>query len=243
MVFDGSELLRFAVASIRKQVDFISVVYQTTSYFGNPADPDLSTNVETADVDQIVHVNPDLSLHHKVNELNYRNLGLDLSIAAGCTHHISADVDEFYLPDQLEYAKSVMGDSQYSMAPLANYYKDPRFLIMPDQKQLVTFIHPVGNRYEYNKSFPFKIEITRRFVDGENYRLFSKEEVMIHHMSYVRKDIRRKLMNSDNGRLYKKMDEFAEGFDKYQLGDRLCIVPDFKNRKTVLVENIFGITL
>lgn len=42
MVFDGEELLEFAIKSIRNEIDHISVTYQTTSYFGNPADPELS---------------------------------------------------------------------------------------------------------------------------------------------------------------------------------------------------------
>jgi hypothetical protein len=132
----------------------------------------------------------------------------------------------------------------YSVAPLANYYKHPTYLITPDQGHVVSFIHPVTN--EYNASilyptFPFHMETTRRFTNYANYRLFTKEEITIHHMSYVRKDIRRKLANSDNGRFYKKQEKFINDFDKYKLGDRVCIVPDFLNRKTKLVENIFGI--
>ena len=40
-VFDGEELLEKSISSIRDSVDFISVVYQTISNFGNNCSPDL----------------------------------------------------------------------------------------------------------------------------------------------------------------------------------------------------------
>ena len=84
------------------------------------------------------------------------------------------------------------------------------------------------------------MEITRRFEKQDNYKVFTKDEIIIHHMSYVRKDIRKKLLNSDNGQFY-KIEKFAKEFENYKLGDRLCIVPDRINRKTTKVDNIFGI--
>ena len=38
-VFDGEELLEKSILCIRDQVDFISVVYQEKSNFGNQCDP------------------------------------------------------------------------------------------------------------------------------------------------------------------------------------------------------------
>lgn len=46
MVFDGEELLEFAVKSIRNVIDYISVTYQDVSYFGNKADPNLLSYLE-----------------------------------------------------------------------------------------------------------------------------------------------------------------------------------------------------
>lgn len=246
MVFDGVELLEFAVKSIRNQIHHISVTYQTISYFGNPADSNLIPILNKLKgeglVDELIYFEPDLSLHHKKNEIQLRNIGLESSRRNGCTHHISADVDEFYEENQLEYAKDIMSKNNYdfSMAPLATYYKDPTFLVTPDQKLITSFIHPIDNQYQDTKQFPFPIETTRRLSNYKNYRIFNNEEITIHHMSYVRKDIRRKLQNSDNGRFY-NIDKFVSDWEKYKLGDRVCLIPDFINRKTTKVKNIFGI--
>jgi hypothetical protein len=188
-----------------------------------------------------------LSLHHKINEINIRNLGLSLSKEVGCTHHASLDVDEFYVPSELEYAKKVMedGDFNYSIATMEMYYKQPTYRIVPRQGLLTSFIHPVHNEYRYDTKikFPYPIETTRRHALRDKPKYFSANEVMMHHMSYVRKDIRRKLRNSDNGQFYKHLNQFFNEFDEYKLGGKLYIVPDFAERKTKLVDNIFGISL
>lgn len=250
MVFDGEELLEFAAKAIRNKVDHISVTYQTTSYFGNPSDPELPDLLDKLKsqglIDEIIYYEPDLKIHHKLNELRLRNIGLEASRKANCTHHISADVDEFYNPEQLEFAKNAMKEDDYdfSVAPLTTYYKDPTYLIVPIQKLVVSFIHPVNNEYNMDilyPTFPFHMETTRRFTNHKKYRVFDINEFTIHHMSYVRKDISKKLNNSDNGRFYKKREKFISDFNKYEVGDRVCILPDFMNRKTILVENTFGI--
>lgn len=248
MVFDGEELLEFAATSIRNQIDHISATYQTTSYFGNPSSPELQVTMERLKtmglIDELIFFEPDLTLPPKENELKLRNIGLEASRKAGCTHHISADVDEFYKADQLEYAKKVMeGDYEFSMAPLSTYYKEPTYLVWPEQKLAVSFIHPVTNEYTKDimqPEFPFRIEITRRLRDRQKYKLFTREECVIHHMSYVRKDIRKKFKNSENGRFY-KLERFYGTFDNYKLGERVCLLPEYLNRKTIQVENTFGI--
>ena len=40
-IFDGEELLENSIKSIRENVDYISVVYQEVSNFGNPCDENL----------------------------------------------------------------------------------------------------------------------------------------------------------------------------------------------------------
>lgn len=248
MVFDGVELLEYAIKSVRSQVDFVSVVYQNVSYFGDKAEPNLEETVFRLKsnnlIDELVHYESDLTINHKINELNIRNFGLSLSKEAGCTHHISSDVDELYVSSQLEYAKEMMkNDYDYSIIPIINYYKHPTYQIFPSQQQVVSFIHSVDNMYDLTISLPFNIEITRRLKNSDNYKLFREEEVVVHHMSYVRKDIRRKLNNSSNSKFYRKLDKFIDDFNKYKLGDRVCISPDFLNRKTILVDNIFNINL
>lgn len=237
MVFDGEELLEFAIKAIRDHVDFISATYQTTSYFGNHHDP--SPTLKRLSIDELLFHEPDLTKTPRENEVRLRNIGLEASRRAGCTHHISADTDEFYKPEELQFAKKSLEGYDFSVATMENYFKNPSYLISPSQNHQVTFIHSVNNQYDMNTHSP-KIDPTRR-LSGK-CRYFTKEEMTIHHMSYVRRNIRRKLENSMNGLAY-KIDQFVNEFDKYQLGGKIKVAPDFINRRTVYVDNFFGIII
>lgn len=247
MVFDGEELLEYAVKSIRNVVDYISVTYQKVSYFGNSTDPNLLPLLQDLKnrnlIDDILFYETDLSIHHKINELNLRNLGREASKKAGCTHHISSDVDEMYLPNELEYVKKYMFENpncDFCMCPYNVYYKDPTYLVFPSQELKITLIAPVDNEYENSVNFPFAIETTRKFKNFNKYKVFSANEIIIHHFSYVRKDLRKKFSNSDNAQFY-KLEKFYQNYDKYKLGDNLNIIPDYINRITIQTDNIFNI--
>ena len=83
MVFDGEELLKFAVKAIRQEVDHISVTYQNTSYFGNQNESNLEELLDQLKnqglIDQAILYQPDLTLSPKENELKLRNLGIEIS--------------------------------------------------------------------------------------------------------------------------------------------------------------------
>jgi len=151
--FNGIELLEYALRAIRSEVDFVSVIYQDISFFGNSAQEDLLDILNRlADdrlIDMLICYEQDFNVGNKENETRIRNLGVDLSREIGCTHHISADVDEFYLPEQLRYVKDNIHGYDCSLVRLTNYYKHPCWQIKPEQNQQVTFIHPVDNYYDF----------------------------------------------------------------------------------------------
>jgi len=74
----------------------------------------------------------------------------------------------------------------------------------------------------------------------EKYKVFSSDEVLMHHMTYVRKNIRRKFDNSCN-KNYQDIDDLCKKYDAYKLGDKVCMIPDYINHKIIKVENRFGI--
>ena len=242
--FDGLELLEYVLREIRSEVDFVCLVRQKISYHGNPADP---VDLETIDwlkakglADEIVDCNHDLSLSPHINETRMRNIGLDCSIMNGCTHHGSVDVDEFYLKDQLKYAKSAMADYEWSLAESIDYYKHPTYKIAPERRHLISLIHPVHIRYAMNREFQYCVDFTRRPDKCEKCLVFQPHEIEIHHMNYVRNNIKKKCNNNLN-HTRRSQKKFYETFDKYKLGDRLCIPPDLLNRRTIQVQNLFNI--
>lgn len=245
MVFDGEELLGPAIRSLRSQVDFVSVTWQRMSYWGNKNDTDLEPllNQLISDklLDQAIFFEPNLNKTPKENELELRNIGLQASRDAGCTHHISFDVDEFVLPEELKRAKETFGDHDCSMVENVYYYKKPTWQMRPGVKSnLVSFIHPVASEYAMIPKYPYRIEVTRRLTPYDRCKVFKPEECQIHHMSYVRCNMEKKLRNSLTGKLF-KIDKFVDEFNRYQIGERLIVPPDFLSRKTILVDDIFNI--
>jgi len=245
MLFDGEELLRPAIKSIRSEADFVAVTWQKTSYHGNPNDIDLEPLLEQLKaeklVDKAIFYEPNLSESPKDNELKLRNIGLEASRDAGCTHHISLDVDEFVLAEQLKCAKDTFGDNDYSIIQNIYYYKKPTWRMSPNVKNnFVSFIHPVTTKYEMIPKYTHRIEITRRLAPYTKCRLYKPEECVMHHMSYVRRDMGKKLRNSMTGKLF-NINRFIDEIDKYQLGERFVVAPDFLTRRTILVDDIFNI--
>lgn len=240
-VFDGEELLPHVLRNIKDHVDFISIVYQTISYHGERRD-DLLPFLEKLPIDKLIHFKSDPNLPPMFNEVRIRNLGVAASKDAGCTHHISADVDEFYIPEQFQFAKAQMKGHDSSIVPYINYFKYPTHQISnPNQKQYISFIQNIDNSYDTESKFigDNRIDLTRRSKKYENCRIFSKGEFQMHHMSFVRKDIQRKIVNSSGSRY--DQENFMTIYNNYMLGDRLRLLPDYINRRTVLVEDIFNI--
>ena len=201
-LFDGEELLESSINSIRNGVDFISVVYQTQSNQGNPGSEkvtDMLLNmVHDGLIDDVAHYSPDLSKHPHFNELAKRNIGLQLSKEAGCTHHMSIDTDELYDAEQFESAKKLIetGDYDSSACRLLTYYKNTSTVLDPMEDYFVSFIFKIreGIYYDIIK-FPVLVDPTRR-MPGHKFLEFPVDHLVMHHLSYIRKDLKVKLENS-----------------------------------------------
>lgn len=237
-LFDGEELLEPNVKNVRKFVDYISVIFQKTSYFGNTINFDILYKLHKDKlIDDIIEYKNDLSLNPKINEVNIRNLGLSYSIKNNCSYHISADIDEFY--EDLTFVKKEIKKYDSAVVYLENYFKEPTFQITPSQNHIVTFIHSTNLFYQLKENYPYKIDLSRRLNNYEKCRVFNKEEFIIHHYSYVRKNINFKIDNSLNW--LRNKNNFKEKFHNYQVGNILNVPPDFNNRRTKIAKDIFNL--
>ena len=77
-IFDGEELLEGSIKQIRSEVDYISVVYQTVSNFGNPCNTDLVPLLERLKseglIDELFEYNPKINKGGHFNEIQKRRL-------------------------------------------------------------------------------------------------------------------------------------------------------------------------
>lgn len=235
--WEGEELLEWAIRPIRLLVDFISVTYHEISYRGEHYSPRLTLEklCNVGLIDQITLVEPSPG-SQRDQETNARNLGTSICRAAGCTHHISADVDEFWEPAALDCAKAAMENYDCSVVPIACYFKTPNWRLCPDEKFLVTFIQDIKVDFSHTSKFPFRVDATRKPATTGRCREFKSGEFIMHHMSFVRKDIARKLRNSANRQI-----DFDTVWRNHNQGDTVVLAPDFRRRRTTYAENLFNI--
>ena len=201
-IFDGEELLKDSILSVRENVDYISVVYQVTSNHGNECSPDLLDKLialqEEDLIDDLVFYEPDLNKHPHDNELRKRNIGLYHSRGKHCTHHLSMDADEFYEKDLFREAKQFIDENDIDSCAcrLFTYYKNNFTILDPLENYYVSFIYRIRDGFDYNIiPFPVLVDPTRRMPPG-NFHLFTQDRLIMHHFSYVRDDIKKKMLNS-----------------------------------------------
>lgn len=202
-IFDGEELLENSIKSIRENVDYISVVYQEVSNFGNPCDENLVTLLKSLKkeglIDELHKYRPQPQRGGHFNEITKRNIGVFLSQGNGCTHHMAMDSDEFYTTEQFKFLKTTVleGDYDSSVSQMCTYYKKPIYQLDPKEDYYVSLIFKIDDKskYELGCPFPVLVDPTRRMV-SDKCKIFTREEIEMHHMSFVRNNINTKLLNS-----------------------------------------------
>ena len=250
-LFDGEELLEKSISSIRDSVDFISVVYQTKSNFGNSCSSDLEDILydlrDKGLVQELVKYRPKLNLKPHSNELIKRNIGLNLAKQKSCTHHMPIDCDEFYIKDQLDYAISVIVRENLDSAVcrLVTYYKEPTYRLSPDEDYWVTLPFKLNPeiQFKYPSNFPAYVDPTRQ-IDTNSFKFFNKDEIQMHHMSWVRKDMRKKIVNSSAFLEMKDgLQEIYKRFKEWSYPDKAYFCIPIREFDVIKVDNIFNIEI
>lgn len=209
-VFDGEELLEDSIKQIRSEVDFISVVYQKISNFGSFCDNGLIPLIQKLKdeglVDFIYEYIPVVQHGGHYNEITKRNIGLLISIENNCTHHMSMDTDEFYIKDQFKYLKDdiIKNDYDTTYCQMKTYYKNWEYQLDPPEDYFVSLIYKIRPNifFEFNTYAPVLLDPTRR-MKIEKYKIYQRDEIEMHHGSYVRDNLESKLNNSSIPKEYK----------------------------------------
>jgi len=199
-VFDGEELLEYSIKSIKNCVDYIIIVYQTQSNFGA-----LNHNIESTIIDLKERDLIDEYVYYKtpprspqINELTKRNKGLERAKKIGCTHFITIDCDEFYFEDEFNKSKNFIkeNDIDTSVCWIQNYHKVPEYKIVgscePFKVPFINKIYPHTQLTLGGGYFTTQIDPTRQVNTFNKNHFFNKEEIMMHHYTTIRKDIRKK---------------------------------------------------
>lgn len=192
--WDGDCILPFALKNWEKLGIDVIIVYSNASNYGQIVNNDLILKPYRC---HKFKCEPLASLPPRDNETRKRNYGLDKARELGYKYFIACDVDEFYLPEAFD-----IDIDNGSVVSCQTYFKSPRLTIGLDTT-LVPFIHKLTPtiRHEFNRNYPYawikghiRIDPTRSLNISSGVVL--REDIRMHHYSYVRKDIEQKINNS-----------------------------------------------
>ena len=148
------------------------------------------------------------------------------------------DCDEYYVTDDLRRAQArVIADGYDSSAcRLYTYYRSPRYRLVPMEGYYVPLIHDI--RLDLSGTYPVLVDPTRR-SPGERFHAFDESELVMHHYSWVRRDIGKKLRNS-SARLNwdARIPEFVSQWLSFVPGRPIAY---YAGHSAVEVEDLFGI--
>lgn len=269
-LFDGEELLEASIKSIRSEANHIVVIYQTISNAGQLANENLEKFLkELKDrqlIDEIYCYEPDLSKKEKTfNEKRKRDIGLELIKKAGCNYFLSMDTDEFYDPAEIRKSKAfiIKNDIECSAVSIIEYIKEPIYQIVHGHsfapkgletryEFFVPFIMKIfTDREQYHgEEFPCLADPTRGLNASNKFYLFPRHEIVMHHMSTVRKDLDKKYKSSSlqnhKTALYLeeiKNDILSFDFEKNKVWCDNIEYSKWRNLVVKKVDNYFGVNI
>lgn len=196
---------------LRFHVDHFIIVWQDKSNFGEKYDPLPEIIDITSDFDNVhlVNYHPEVTKDRRTgmhNEARKRNKGIQKARELGCSHFLVLDVDEYH-PD-FEASKQAYFESgkEGSVMKMWTYFKSPNLRLEQPEGYHVPFIHKLNpDTYSGNyPHYPYRVDPTRAI----NTKSVIELPQMMHHYSWVRRDIGLKARNSSARHLDQHLEDY-----------------------------------
>lgn len=245
-VWDGRELLRDAVINWwRCGVDSVIIIYSNLSNYGEDLNNTVFLSAPWFRSCKIYNCEPIHGMSASDNETVKRNYGLLKAREMGATHFIMADCDEFYDPAEFRREWNELQSPNRHVAGMCCastvYFKRPTLSIGVDVT-IVPFIHALAPeiRHGFNRAYPFAFAGNQIRIDPTRQLNITRgvlwSNIMMHHFSWVRDDISRKIRNS-SARMNIERTDVREEYRIAEAGYFL----KFYRRTLYTVENKFNI--
>ena len=141
----------------------------------------------------------------------------------GCTHFLTMDEDELYHGNEFKAAVDYVINNGFdsSACQMQTYYKLSNCRVTPPETYYVPFLYRLDNRhFNIGQKYPVLADPSRKLATS-NHHNFTRDKLEMHHYSYVRKDIRRKLFNSASAGNYgKRLEDIAVHWEQWEYPPR-----------------------
>ncbi len=198
--FDAIEHLEKSISLISKDTDRIVIVFQYVSNRGETLFNYERDKYERELYDiqmkyslTLIEYEPDLKKSAAKNETAKRMLGLQHAKQNGMTHFFHIDSDEYWIGFKEAKQKFIDSRARGSVCKMYTYFKHPYLRLEEPETYHVPFIHELKETTTTGVGrYPFYVDPTRK-INEEN---IVELDHYMHHMSYVRLNIKRKMRNS-----------------------------------------------
>ncbi len=244
-MWDDWDLLNESVRVMSPLVDGLVIVGTETSNKGEfspiPQDKWWSNDV--------YEYEPNTKDDVHVQERAKRNFGLDVAKELGYTHFIMLDADEMYEPVAFlrEKEKFLKGNLNGMVCGTQVYFRTPELTIGLDTT-LVPFIHKISPYMEFkrNTNYPFAYKNGTMLIDPTRQLNIQGgviwSDITMHHFSYIRKDLKKKIRNSaakfNNSPVLEDYRNAKEGYFCKMYGKTLKKCYNFFNLPEIIDEGI-----
>jgi len=245
-IWNGLELLEGSLKQIEPYVDEVVIAWQLYSNKGERSN-EIEQFIKRFENNSKIHLIefvPDLKISTKENERRKLQLRIDKAKDLDCSHYFSAACDHYYNPDEFRRNKMLCAfhDWDLTFTRMFTYYKDPTWKLDPPEAYFMPFICKLSKSTKVVKgnSYPVKIDPSIRVTPWSSYKVFEIDDIVLHHFSMIREDIRNKFNNAAASIRWKpeQIERFVSEYESAKVGDSISY---FKGRRIIKVKNTFDI--
>lgn len=217
--FYDVDLLEKSISSIRPVVDYVVVVHQKESFYGekeNPKNDKIFNYLKNKGlVDELVIFNPLPFTDKEKSVLEKRNLGLANCRNAGCNFILPIDNDEIYNCEQLkqEIEKMFLNGINTLYCPIRAYYNDEFHYF--DETYFVPAVYRIDER-QFSFTMSSVLCDPCRKMDEKKYLI---SQMPMHHLTYLRGRFEKKGVSNLRNNYYKDLfNKVLSHFEKWKDG-------------------------
>lgn len=237
---DDMDMLKRSIKRHSLHVDKVFVCFQSTSNTFNQHILPIEELNDIYDLDVgLLTFDPHKPLTTKQNERLKHDIMIQHAKKEGFTHFIMCACDHFYTPEQFEFAKEYHKkyDVDVSFSMMQTYYKQENWYVSPMEYYYMPFIHKMHpeTKISYAIKYPVLVDPSVKVNTCFSHRVFTPDELLLHHYSMVRKDIDKKFKNAASSIRWTKeqVKTFISEYQNAKPGDSISY---FQGRKIIEIK-------
>lgn len=192
-VFSGLELLKPSIQNIRPFAAHIVVVWSPISSTGEKAvkyaKPLLDNLVNCGLVDELILFQPQIThlpVKMQDNCRMKREAGRLACMAAGCSHHLIRDCDEFFDQDQFKSMMTVFSSVDCTISRIQEYVYHPMLKLKTLSDLYVPVVQCIHKKLRKENPFNVTVDMGRTVADIKTFKILKQDDLVMHHYTFVR---------------------------------------------------------